>query len=91
MSKQEQDGWTTIHPIITLPEPKPTPPANATLQDLAWHADVDQLYAAITKIIDQVEHELQDGTQHYRPIKQNRLPLANTIRGILQHELRTTP
>ena len=77
--------------IDNLPPRKPEPPANATLQDLAWHADVDQLYAAITKIIDQCEHELGDTTRPDSLIEQNKLNLAKTILGILQYELRTTP
>lgn len=82
----EQAGWPSVYPPS-----KPTPKGPLSLHDLAYHSEADQLYSAITKIIDQCEHELQDGTQHYSLIKHGRRNLANTIRGILRHELRTTP
>lgn len=83
---REVDDFITKH----LP-PKQIPPAPHSLHDMAYHADVDQLYRVVAKIIDQVELELSDKEQQQDPYKQSRINLAKTILGILKYELRLEP
>ncbi|MDK8712705.1 hypothetical protein QP868_02175 [Brevibacterium sp. UMB1308A] len=52
---------------------------------MAYHSEADQLYSAITRIIDVVEHETAYGGNHHRRL------LAEDITGILEEELRLTP
>lgn len=64
---------------------KQIPAGPHSLHDMAYHADVDQLYSAITRIIDVVEHETAYGSNHHRRL------LAEDITGILEEELRLEP
>lgn len=76
----EQAGWIAIYP-----PPKQIPAGPHSLHDMAYHSEADQLYSAITRIIDVVEHETAYGSSHHRRV------LAEDITGILEEELRLEP